>query len=112
MKDLPDLAILASLGTLDSDVLRTAVKQTFVHRSTHEVPRALDRPREQWRLPYERLASLHLLCLSSLPDCGIAQVFARIYPSFQSGGGIGPTVGRDAGIAPPIDAVIGFAIYN
>lgn len=68
VKDLPDLAILASLGTLDADVLRTAVKQTFVHRSTHEVPHALDRPREQWRLPYERLAKDNALAWKTLDD--------------------------------------------
>ncbi len=38
VKDLPDLALLATMRPLRSDAIRAALAQTFKHRATHEAP--------------------------------------------------------------------------
>lgn len=49
VKDLPDIAILASIGSLDSDDVRTALDQTFAHRATHALVSALPEAPVRWR---------------------------------------------------------------
>lgn len=56
VKDLPDLALLASTGPLAASDLRAALEQTFTFRSTHEVPSALPPPPESWEKPYAAMA--------------------------------------------------------
>jgi len=86
IKDLPDLAILASLGPLDAGTLRSALQQTFLHRGTHDVPQALAKPREAWRLPYERLAQDNALPWKTLDD--VHDAGARFLdPLLQGAGG-------------------------
>ncbi len=57
LKDLPDLALLASVKSLDAKRLRAALDQTFSFRKTHEVPPALPDPPETWAAPYAALAA-------------------------------------------------------
>ncbi|MCK5798854.1 MAG: nucleotidyl transferase AbiEii/AbiGii toxin family protein [Deltaproteobacteria bacterium] len=38
VKDLPDIALLATVRDIDGAILRAAIGQTFVHRATHPVP--------------------------------------------------------------------------
>lgn len=38
VKDLPDLALIATAGSIDADRLRAAIDQTFGFRGTHDVP--------------------------------------------------------------------------
>jgi hypothetical protein len=40
VKDLPDLALLASIGPLLAAELRQAIEATFTYRATHYIPRA------------------------------------------------------------------------
>lgn len=47
VKDLPDLALLATLRDLDGSTLRLAIDRTFQHRDTHSVPRHLPDPPER-----------------------------------------------------------------
>ena len=54
VKDLPDIALLATVRALDAAVLRTAIDKTFTARRTHAVPRALARPPIDWTAVYER----------------------------------------------------------
>jgi hypothetical protein len=56
IKDLPDLAILASVGPLEGSELRRALEQTFGHRNTHALPEAFPAPPQRWREPYRRAA--------------------------------------------------------
>lgn len=57
LKDLPDLALLASVKSLDAKRLRAALDQTFSFRKTHEVPPALPDPPAAWAAPYAALAA-------------------------------------------------------
>lgn len=56
IKDLPDLALLASAGDLDAGQLRTALETTFAFRGTHPLPAAVPRPPEDWTVPYAAMA--------------------------------------------------------
>jgi Nucleotidyl transferase AbiEii toxin, Type IV TA system len=56
IKDLPDLALLATVGPRNSRRLRAAIEQTFAFRATHPSPSALPDPPAAWETPYARLA--------------------------------------------------------
>jgi predicted nucleotidyltransferase component of viral defense system len=66
VKDLPDLALLASIGSLQAERVRAAVQQTFTFRATHPPPTSLPDPPAEWALPYARLAAENLLPWSTL----------------------------------------------
>ena len=57
MKDLPDLALLATVADLDGATLRGAIAETFAHRSTHDVPASLPDPAPTWEPVYARMAA-------------------------------------------------------
>lgn len=57
IKDLPDLALLASAGAIDAEGLLAALQATFGFRATHSVPRCVPAPPEAWFLPYAGMAS-------------------------------------------------------
>lgn len=52
VKDLPDIALLASSRTLEATRLRAALAQTFTHRKTHPLPTSIPVPPESWSAPY------------------------------------------------------------
>lgn len=56
VKDLPDIAILATIRTLSSGELRAAIELTFRHRGTHPVPSGLPDAPLAWAAPYADLA--------------------------------------------------------
>jgi len=56
VKDLPDLALLASVQRLRASRLREALEQTFEYRNTHPVPTKLPAPPAAWSLPYAAAA--------------------------------------------------------
>jgi hypothetical protein len=55
-KDLPDLALLATVRIVEADALRRAIRQTFDHRATHAVPESLPKPPTAWERIYARMA--------------------------------------------------------
>lgn len=57
VKDLPDLALLASLGGIDGTELRQAIDATFAFRKTHPVPNAVPAPPPSWEPVYARMAA-------------------------------------------------------
>jgi len=57
VKDLPDLALLATAREMDSGTLLAAINGTFEHRATHSVPPAIPDPPTAWASVYERIAS-------------------------------------------------------
>jgi hypothetical protein len=67
VKDLPDLALLATTGPFRSDALRGAIEATFDRRGT-PVPVALGAPPEHWRPAYARMARENPLRWASLDD--------------------------------------------
>jgi predicted nucleotidyltransferase component of viral defense system len=56
VKDLPDLALLATTKTLDARRLRAALGQTFSFRKTHPLPDKLPDPPASWATPYATMA--------------------------------------------------------
>jgi hypothetical protein len=56
VKDLPDIALLATAGTLDPKALRAALEQTFQRRDTHAIPDSLPTPAPDWKRPYAAMA--------------------------------------------------------
>ncbi len=57
VKDLPDIALLATVADLDSVSLRSAIGETFAHRATHAVPSSLPDPARSWEPVYARMAA-------------------------------------------------------
>lgn len=56
VKDLVDLALIATEAALRAEGLRTAIEATFDRRASHELPASLPRPPAAWRVPYGRMA--------------------------------------------------------
>ncbi len=57
VKDLPDLALLATARDLDGAALRAAIDGTFEHRATHPVPASVPAPSAAWAPVYARIAA-------------------------------------------------------
>lgn len=68
VKDLPDLALLATVGHLDAQRVRAAIEQTFGFRKTHQIPGAVPAPIEMWEAPYEAMAREDQLPWSTLDE--------------------------------------------
>jgi len=56
VKDLPDLALLATAQAIDARRLRAALDQTFTFRKTHPLPAQLPAPQPAWVAPYVAMA--------------------------------------------------------
>jgi hypothetical protein len=72
VKDLPDLALLATAQPLDAERLRAALEQTFTFRKTHPLPAAVPAPTEAWRTPYAAMAREDRLTWRTLDDVAMA----------------------------------------
>lgn len=68
VKDLPDLALLASVQELDAKRLRAALEQTFTFRKTHALPSVVPAPAESWMTPYTAMAREDGLRWTTLAD--------------------------------------------
>ncbi|MFH1800759.1 MAG: nucleotidyl transferase AbiEii/AbiGii toxin family protein [Candidatus Omnitrophota bacterium] len=62
-KDLVDLVLLIEQGLTEPEKIKTALQKTFRRRKTHEVPKDLPSPSENWEGPYHALAE----------DCGVTK---------------------------------------
>jgi hypothetical protein len=56
MKDLPDIALLASSCPINAEELSHAIASTFAHRKTHDVPAKLPSPPPDWGDSYAAMA--------------------------------------------------------
>lgn len=72
VKDLPDLALLATAQELDSQRLRSALELTFAFRNTHPLPGCVPQPAVDWRTPYEAMASEDQLRWTTLDEVTLA----------------------------------------
>lgn len=72
VKDLPDIALLATTGRLEAKRIRAALEQTFTFRQTHTLPSSVPAPPDLWRGPYEELARENRLAWSSLEEAVVA----------------------------------------
>lgn len=57
VRDLPDLALLATTGPLEGTALRLAIDRTFEFRGTHPVPAMVPTPPDFWEAPYAAMAA-------------------------------------------------------
>ena len=75
VKDLVDLALIASISRVDADRLHRALHDTFGQRGRQELPRALPRPPADWRVPYARMAAAVDLAVELDHGYGLAAGF-------------------------------------
>ncbi len=68
VKDLPDIALLATSGPLDAAKIRSAIEQTFNHRATHAIPQTMPDPASGWKPVYERIARADDLPWKTIED--------------------------------------------
>jgi len=68
VKDLPDLALLATAQAINAKHLRAALEQTFAFRKTHALPAALPAPPPMWTTPYAAMARENQLAWPTLDD--------------------------------------------
>lgn len=66
VKDLPDIALLAGIQSLQAERLRKALEQTFEHRATHPLPQTVPDPPTSWAVPYQTMARENELAWSTL----------------------------------------------
>lgn len=57
VRDLPDIALLATTGPIEGAVLRRAIETTFEFRGTHRVPAAVPPAPTFWEAPYAAMAT-------------------------------------------------------
>ena len=76
VKDLPDLALIATAGAVEASRLRAAIDQTFDFRGTHAAPGSLPAPPDTWEGPYATIAKEDQLQWSTLDEAfEVARVF-------------------------------------
>ena len=68
VRDLPDLALLATTGPIDGALLRRAIERTFEFRGTHPVPAAVPPPPAFWEAAYAAMAASDELAWRTLPE--------------------------------------------
>jgi hypothetical protein len=72
VKNLPDLALLATIRPLHASRVRAALEQTFAHRRTHALPALLPDPPAAWSAPYAKVAREDGLPWGSLDEVAAA----------------------------------------
>jgi hypothetical protein len=72
MKDLPDIALLGTIRSLEAARVRKALQQTFGFRNTHKIPQSLPPPPASWAEPYARVAKDDDLPWRSLDEVTVA----------------------------------------
>jgi hypothetical protein len=68
VKDLPDLALLATTGPFESAALREAIRATFAQRGSHEVPSSIAAPPDRWAAPYANMVEENNLRWTTLDE--------------------------------------------
>jgi len=86
VKDLPDIALLATSREIDAESLLRAIRRTFDHRATHAVPVAVPEPPELWAPVYQRIAAEDGLRWATL-DEALSAVRAFLDPVLRGDSG-------------------------
>jgi len=68
VKDLPDIALLATARALDAQKLRSALDEIFAFRNTHALPLVFPDPIPAWRDPYAAMARENILQWTTLSE--------------------------------------------
>jgi hypothetical protein len=87
VKDLPDIALLAGIQSLQAERLHEALEQTFKHRATHPLPQALPAPPTSWSTSYQAMARENELAWPTL-DQLTTVVSAFLNPVLAGGTGV------------------------
>jgi Nucleotidyl transferase AbiEii toxin, Type IV TA system len=86
VKDLPDIALLASVKPLDAQRLRSALASTFGFRATHPLPALMPDPSPSWITPYAEIARENALVWATLEQVAdAARAFLNPVLAGQSG---------------------------
>lgn len=72
VKDLPDIALLASLGPLEAHRVQAALALVFAVRRTHEMPLQVPAPPGSWAVPYGKMAQADGLAWLTLQAVTVA----------------------------------------
>jgi len=72
VKDLPDMALLATAESLEFEQLRAALERTFTFRATHSLPSSLPDPPSNWLTPYVEMARENELPWTTLEQVATA----------------------------------------
>lgn len=83
VRDLPDLALLATTGAIEGERLRRAIDTTFEFRGTHAVPTVVPSPPASWEKPYARMAAADALPWATLSQLATA-VSSFLNPVLQT----------------------------
>ena len=83
VKDLPNLALLATAQPIAARRLRTALEQTFMFRKTHALPTQLPEPLTIWTKPYAPMARENRLPWPTLSE--VTDVARRFHPVLAAG---------------------------
>jgi len=83
VRDLPDIALLATTGSIDGAKLRLALERTFGFRGTHSLPASVPAPPAFWEKPYAALASGDELIWKTLAEV-MGAVTAFLNPALDS----------------------------
>jgi hypothetical protein len=68
VKDLPDIALLATVQRIEAKRLHQALEQTFGFRKTHSLPATLPEPLPAWAMPYATMAREDQLAWATLDE--------------------------------------------
>lgn len=68
VKDLPDIALLATARTMEARRLQAALDQTFAFRKTHPLPKTLPDPPAAWEMPFALIAHKDQLAWTTLAE--------------------------------------------
>jgi hypothetical protein len=68
LKDLVDIALLAEVDGHESEVVRAAIRRTFVFRGSHPVPVQVPDPPAEWVAPYARMRTDERLTWATLDE--------------------------------------------
>ncbi|MEA2691893.1 MAG: hypothetical protein QOJ16_1280 [Acidobacteriota bacterium] len=72
VRDLPDIALLATTGSIDGSMLRRAIETTFEFRDTHPVPTEVPAPPDFWEAPYAAMAATDELPWATMTEVALA----------------------------------------
>lgn len=87
VKDLPDIALLAGIQSLQAKRLRKALEQTFEHRATHPLPHAMPEPPTNWSTSYQAMARENELAWPTLEQLTVV-VSTFLNPVLAGGTGV------------------------
>jgi hypothetical protein len=72
IKDLPDIALLATTRPLEAVRLRSTLERTFEFRATHSLPSSFPEPAASWAIPYREMARENELAWTTLEQLSTA----------------------------------------